>query len=220
MQPAPRRTRQSAPPIPVGFDEFAERDAAAKVLQKAAKSPDRRRRQTLPPNAGGGGGGGGGGGSGGGGSGGGRGRMVVGVRLRPLSSKENKRGSHACLAVKEGGQVFATDPDDKMGGLDYLRLDKNKDKAYQFDYAFGPEQSTEEVYDCTVKRVVSAVLDGFHGSCFAYGATGSGKTFTMTGDGSMPGIMPRAIEELFARSTTDHDEYKWCVRAQAARRAA
>ena len=135
--------------------------------------------------------------------------MIVGVRIRPLSGKESKRGSHSCLATREGNQIFATDPDDKMGGIDYLRLDKNKDKAYQFDHAFGPEQTTEDVYNCTVKRVVSAVLDGFHGSCFAYGATGSGKTFTMTGDASQPGVMPRAISELFHRSTTDHDEYKW-----------
>ena len=52
-------------------------------------------------------------------------------------------------------------------------------------------------------------MDGFHGSCFAYGATGSGKTYTMTGDAAVPGIMPRAISDLFAASTGAHDDYKW-----------
>ena len=61
----------------------------------------------------------------------------------------------------------------------------------------------------TVKRVISAVMDGFHGSCFAYGATGSGKTYTMTGDAEQPGIMPRAISDLFAASTSEKDDYKW-----------
>ena len=42
--------------------------------------------------------------------------------------------------------TFAHDPDDKMGGI-ALRLDKTKDKAYQFDYAFAEDQSTEEVYN-------------------------------------------------------------------------
>ena len=97
----------------------------------------------------------------------------------------------------------------RRGGIDYLRLDKTKDKAYRFDHAFGPEQTTEELYNTTVRRVVDAVMTGFHGSCFAYGATGSGKTYTMTGDAEHPGIMPRAISDLFALSTTKHDDYKW-----------
>ena len=33
-------------------------------------------------------------------------------------------------------QINVNDPDDKMGGIDYLRLDKNRDKAYAFDLAF------------------------------------------------------------------------------------
>ena len=53
------------------------------------------------------------------------------------------------------------------------------------------------------------MLDGFHGSCFAYGATGSGKTFTMTGSAEHPGVMPRAIEELFSRAAKEKDELKW-----------
>ena len=111
--------RESAPPAPVLTEDAATRqEAAAKVLQKAAKSPeakDRRRRQTLPPNA-----------TAfperpSGSAGGARSvRMTVGVRVRPLSSKELKRGSHSCLVTKEGKHVFAHDPDDKMGGLDYL----------------------------------------------------------------------------------------------------
>ena len=43
------------------------------------------------------------------------------------------------------------DPDDKMGGIDYLRLDKTKDKAYQFDAAFGPECTSEDVYAVVIE---------------------------------------------------------------------
>lgn len=32
---------------------------------------------------------------------------------------------------------------------------------------------------------------------FAYGQTGSGKTFTMTGSPNLPGLTPKAIDELF-----------------------
>jgi hypothetical protein len=181
MPPRPLRDRLSAPPAPiaVAVDDQSRQDAAARTLQAAAKSPvAKARRRTLPPgstapsdfpkaappasSASGGGS---------------RStKMTVGVRVRPLSARETKRGSHSCLTLSEGKHVFAHDPDDKMGGIDYLRLDKNKDKGYQFDHAFGPDETTEQVYDKTVKKIISAVMDGFQGSCFAYGATGSGKT--------------------------------------------
>eukprot|EP00965_Chrysotila_dentata_P242624 6204967-Pleurochrysis_carterae.AAC.2 len=132
-------------------------------------------------------------------------RMMVGVRVRPLASKEAKKGSESVIEVVDGSKVFARDPDDKMGGIDYLRLDKNKDKAYQFDAAFGPECSSGDVYEQTVRRVVDAVLSGFHGACFAYGATGSGKTFTMMGTAEAPGVMPRAVGDLFDMAAEDDD---------------
>ena len=96
--------------------------------------------------------------------------MTVGVRVRPLSELERSHGAFDTLKVEDGCKVFARDPDDKMGGIDYLRLDKNKDKAYQFDRAFGPDSTSAEVYEHTVRRVVRAVLDGFHGSIFACAA--------------------------------------------------
>ena len=40
-------------------------------------------------------------------------------------------------------------------------------------------------------------MDGFNVCIFAYGQTGSGKTFTMQGSDDNPGIVPRALQELF-----------------------
>jgi len=134
--------------------------------------------------------------------------MVIGVRVRPMSAKELKRGSTDVLEVKDASKVFAYDPDDKMGGLDYLRLDKTKDKAYQFDHAFGAESTSKDVYERCVRRVVKAVVEGFHGSCFAYGATGSGKTYTMMGAPEAPGVMPLAVSDLF-NLVADDDDSTW-----------
>jgi hypothetical protein len=41
------------------------------------------------------------------------------------------------------------------------------------------------------------VLNGYKCAVFAYGATGSGKTHTMFGTVSAPGIIPRSTEALF-----------------------
>ncbi|KAF8794072.1 Kinesin-like protein KIF19 like protein [Argiope bruennichi] len=57
--------------------------------------------------------------------------------------------------------------------------------------------SIEEVYEKTTKNLVENVVDGYNGTVFAYGATGSGKTHTMVGVDDDPGIMVRALEDLF-----------------------
>lgn len=57
------------------------------------------------------------------------------------------------------------------------------------------------MYDETVRPLVSSVLEGYNGCVFAYGQTGTGKTFTMEGtkeaeDGQ--GVIPRAFQQIWA----------------------
>jgi len=57
-------------------------------------------------------------------------------------------------------QINVVDPDDKMGGLDYLRLDKHRDKAYAFDCALDTDISQQQVYECTTKDAIRGVVKG------------------------------------------------------------
>jgi centromeric protein E len=41
-------------------------------------------------------------------------------------------------------------------------------------------------------------MEGYHGTVFAYGMTGTGKTFSMQGTASSPGIIPLAITDIFS----------------------
>ena len=67
------------------------------------------------------------------------------MRARPLNHEEEARGAFTCIEVDaEMKHITVLDPDDKMGGLDYLRLNVTKDKAYTFDHAFGAECTSEE----------------------------------------------------------------------------
>jgi len=45
--------------------------------------------------------------------------------------------------------------------------------------------------------LIQSSLDGYNVCIFAYGQTGSGKTYTMQGTPESPGIVPRAIDELY-----------------------
>ncbi|KAJ8896649.1 hypothetical protein PR048_001993 [Dryococelus australis] len=62
----------------------------------------------------------------------------------------------------------------------------------------------------TAQPLVSDVLGGFNATVFAYGATGSGKTHTMVGDPHNPGIMVRALNDLFLalRLADDPEQYQ------------
>ena len=73
---------------------------------------------------------------------------------------------------------------------------------FTFDEVFDIDSSQEEVYSLTAKPAVLSVLEGYNSTIFAYGQTGTGKTFTMEGFtydnmDSKRGIIPRTIEDIF-----------------------
>lgn len=70
-----------------------------------------------------------------------------------------------------------------------------------------------EVVFAETLPVVKSVLDGYNVCIFAYGQTGTGKTFTMEGTPDNRGINYRALEELF-RSSSERSSmiiYKFSV---------
>lgn len=51
---------------------------------------------------------------------------------------------------------------------------------------FGPDSTQLDVYNRVARPIVENVLEGYNGTIFAYGQTGTGKTFTMEGNRSVP----------------------------------
>ncbi|KAI3672691.1 hypothetical protein L6452_38788 [Arctium lappa] len=77
--------------------------------------------------------------------------------------------------------------------------------SYTFDHVFDQDCSNSSVYDLLTKDIIHAVVDGFNGTAFAYGQTSSGKTFTMNGSENDPGIIHRAIKDIFAKTAMSTD---------------
>ncbi len=50
-----------------------------------------------------------------------------------------------------------------------------------------------------MQSLIEGVTVGFNATVFAYGATGAGKTFTMLGSASEPGIMILTLRDLYRR---------------------
>lgn len=54
-----------------------------------------------------------------------------------------------------------------------------RSEHYKLDAFFGPEDSINQLFDREVSTVIPGIFEGINATVFAYGATGSGKTYTM-----------------------------------------
>ncbi|CAH1990242.1 unnamed protein product [Acanthoscelides obtectus] len=115
--------------------------------------------------------------------------IKVVVRVRPITHNEeeqNVKNIVKCLTHKE------------------ILM---KEKKYSFDRVFKPTASQIELYINVVAPLIKDVISGYNCTVFAYGQTGTGKTYTMTGDKCSiiknwkededAGIIPRAAHHLF-----------------------
>lgn len=101
-------------------------------------------------------------------------------------------------------------------------------KTYAFDRVFGPDAGQSAIYQQAITGIVEEVLEGFNCCIFAYGQTGTGKTYTMQGNTekaqvpdassstkenavySMPddaGVIPRAVDHIFQALEAADAEY-------------
>ncbi|KAF8362355.1 bmk-1 [Pristionchus pacificus] len=122
-----------------------------------------------------------------------RSNVAVAIRVRPPNEKEAKDS----LIVK-------TDPIDRSVTI--------RNKVFSnFERVYGQNSRQSEIYKDLVKKQVEDVLRGYNCTIFAYGQTGTGKTYTMEGgEGSIEGdwetdentgIIPRAAQHIFTELT-------------------
>ena len=121
----------------------------------------------------------------------------VAVRVRPLMPREKSAQSKPCVKMVTATQIEVCK------------------QQFSFDAVFSPQSTQDEVY-ATVKPLVEACFDGYNSTVFAYGQTGTGKTFTMgTGlyesDDGLAGIVPRAVNEIFATVEQQRDSHDTTV---------
>ncbi|KAF4716518.1 hypothetical protein FOZ62_005355 [Perkinsus olseni] len=122
-------------------------------------------------------------------------RVFVRVRPRSLKEKSGPTGPDV-VAVDAGAKTVAVgDPSNAQS---------ESSAMYTFDGVFGPTSTQEEVFSAVGSQVASACLEGYNGSIYVYGQTGTGKTFTMLGpprgrgnDQGLRGLTSRIIESIF-----------------------
>ncbi|KAH3679005.1 hypothetical protein WICPIJ_008746 [Wickerhamomyces pijperi] len=87
-------------------------------------------------------------------------------------------------------------------------IQHNEIGEFKFDHVFGPDSSNEQVYQDTVQNLIQQLMEGYNATVFAYGMTGSGKTYSMSGTKEEPGVIPLSIKEIFTK-ISDSDPSQW-----------
>uniref|UniRef100_A0AAY4EQ04 Kinesin-like protein n=1 Tax=Denticeps clupeoides TaxID=299321 RepID=A0AAY4EQ04_9TELE len=139
----------------------------------------------------------------------GRNIQVV-VRCRPFNITERKSASCGVVDCDQNKKEVAV----RSGGV----TDKLARKTYTFDMVFGPSAKQIEVYRSVVCPILDEVIMGYNCTVFAYGQTGTGKTFTMEGERSpneeytweedpLAGIIPRTLHQIFEKLSGSGTEF-------------
>ncbi|KAJ8899958.1 hypothetical protein K2173_019663 [Erythroxylum novogranatense] len=132
------------------------------------------------------------------------------LRCRPLSDDEQRMNVPKAISCNEHKR--------EVTAFQSV-ANKQIDKVFTFDKVFGPKAQQRSIYDQAIAPIVNEVLDGFNCTVFAYGQTGTGKTYTMEGGmrnkgGDLPaeaGVIPRAVRQIFDTLEAQNADYSMKV---------
>ena len=99
--------------------------------------------------------------------------------------------------------------DEENATIYYGERNTKSEKKWVYDYILIPDCTQEQMYEKVAKKTVLDFTEGYNGTIFAYGQSGSGKTYSMLGPDSvfetlassaeneLYGITPRAVYQIF-----------------------
>lgn len=154
--------------------------------------------------------------------------VKVAIRVRPPLPREREEGipfrsialvseDHKCIRLVEylGAQLDEVERQKEWDEKPFLfQLHR-----FTFDFVFDMDSSQADVYSQTAQQAVLSVLEGYNSTIFAYGQTGTGKTYTMEGftynnNDPAKGIIQRTIEDIFYNiEQASNQNTKFIIRA-------
>ena len=137
--------------------------------------------------------------------------LKVYIRVRPplMSEKESSLPFRSVASVSDDKTTISLI---EYLGFEFDEASKQKEiidnpshflpHPYTFDHIFDMDSTQDDVYQIAAVPAVESLMSGYNSSIFAYGQTGTGKTYTMEGFSynylsPKKGLIPRAIENIF-----------------------
>lgn len=82
-------------------------------------------------------------------------------------------------------------------------MHRSRTQKFGYDVVF-TNQSTQMIFNITCSGLIEDVLSGYNSCIFAYGATGSGKTYTMLGKPGIKGINEFSLQVSYSLKISDY----------------
>ena len=124
--------------------------------------------------------------------------VKVFIRFRPANEVES-----SLLQNNYGWLVPKYISDTQLGIYSDKTVKNINNSIFSFDKIFTPKSNQLDIYSNIGSLIVEDIMAGYNGTIFAYGQSGSGKTYTMYGedifDEDKKGIIPRIVSEIFKR---------------------
>lgn len=121
--------------------------------------------------------------------------IKVVCRFRPLNNFEKE------LLDSGTGKLCVEYYDNDPTSVKVISEMSTSTPPFHLDKIFRSETTQSMIYDQAAKELLLDVVNGYNGTIFTYGQSGSGKTHTMYGadiyDDETKGIIPRVIDNLF-----------------------
>ncbi|PAA80910.1 hypothetical protein BOX15_Mlig029284g1 [Macrostomum lignano] len=144
----------------------------------------------------------------------------VAVRIRPISKKEEDTSAKEIITVV-GNSLHIRNV--KIEGDAEIGDSRERLKTFTFDYVYPQSGDTdselvgsqEQIFQDLGTDLLENAFDGYNSCVFAYGMTGTGKSYTMMGFEEQRGLIPRIAEGLFSRLSDAANESKVTTRVHA-----
>ncbi|XP_069819397.1 kinesin-like protein KIF24 isoform X2 [Dendropsophus ebraccatus] len=126
-------------------------------------------------------------------------KIRVCVRKRPLGLREERRGEVSVVTVEGKETIAIYERKEAVNLKEYILQ-----HVFYFDEVFSETFTNQDVYVKTAQPLIQHVFNGGNATCFAYGQTGAGKTYTMIGTPKAPGLYALAAKDIFQQLETNH----------------
>ncbi|KAJ7726683.1 P-loop containing nucleoside triphosphate hydrolase protein, partial [Mycena maculata] len=138
-------------------------------------------------------------------------KVKIAARLRPRLTGEAQddavRVCHSepaeCSNTSNNGNASRSSSDGSFTGIAVANPhDASQVFRFPFTSCYDADATQAAIFEADVRPLVDVAWGGVTVTIFAYGVTSSGKTHTMQGTPADPGVIPRVVKALFAKSAS------------------
>jgi kinesin family protein 20 len=121
------------------------------------------------------------------------------LKMKPFSRTELTRNQDQnCYQIYSDSFIRLNPPKSSAYSKNPIQAKKLSNTMFKFSFIFDAKISQKEFFMASIYPCINKLLSGDNLLVISYGVTNSGKTYTMQGTNSSPGIIPRTLDVFFS----------------------